>query len=105
MPNFGSYEAYYDPPEDTRQMAKKTTQKRIPRQTLSGLPSFNPHKPTLVVVGESMVDPADVAGIKKIRSKSDLYIVILKSQPNMEFPLWANGEEIATLLTHFNVVE
>lgn len=62
-------------------------------------------KPTLVVVGESMVDPKDVAAIKKIRSKDDLYIIILKSQPNMEFPMWANAEEVAALMKHFNIVE
>lgn len=62
-------------------------------------------RPTLIVVGESMVDPKDVAAIKKVRSKTDLYVIVLKSQPNMEFPFWANGQEVAKLLEHFNIVE
>jgi len=75
-------------------MAKKTTTTRK-----------STNKPTLIVVGESMVDPNDVSAIKKIRSKTDLYIIILKSQPNMEFPFWANAAEVATLLEHFRLVE
>jgi CO dehydrogenase/acetyl-CoA synthase epsilon subunit len=96
MPSFGDYEAYYDPPFDTRENSimtiKKTTKSRA-------------KKPTLITVGESMVDPADVAAIKKIRTKTDLYVIVLKSQPNMEFPMWANGEEVAKLLEHFNVID
>lgn len=64
----------------------------------------DPNKPTLIVVGESMVDVKDVAAIKKIRSKTDLYIIVLKSQPNMEFPMWANSDEVRELMKHFNIV-
>lgn len=64
----------------------------------------DPHKPTLVIVGEHMIDPNDVSCIKKVRSKDDLYVINLKSQPNMEFPLWANSDEIEELIKHFNIV-
>jgi CO dehydrogenase/acetyl-CoA synthase epsilon subunit len=75
------------------------------RKTVRKTVKPNLDKPTLIVVGESMVDVNDVAAIKKIRSKTDLYVVVLKSQPNMEYPLWANGEEIAKLVEHFNIVD
>lgn len=79
-------------------MAKKTKTAR-PTVTL-----FDVDKPTLVTVGEHLIDPKDVSGIKKIRTKDDLYVIVLKSQPDMEYPMWANGEEVAELLKHFNVV-
>ena len=59
-------------------------------------------KPMLVKVGPHYLDPNDVACITKIQSKN-LYIVRLKSQPNMEFPIWVNGERIAALLERFSI--
>ena len=106
MSSFGQYEEQTGIANnvDWREpMAKKTTtRKRVSRE--SNAMRANPFKPILVVVGESMVDPDDVAAIKKIRSKTDLYIVILKSQPNMEYPLWASAAEVATLMEHFHIV-
>ena len=60
-------------------------------------------KPTLVTIGENFVDPNDVASVVKVRSKTDLYIIRLKSQPNAEYPFWASGEDVAKLLKYFNV--
>jgi len=113
MPSFGDYEAYHDdaPPDnrlvdsDVTIFTKNNIMPKTTRKPTIKRVAFNPNKPTLIVVGESMVDPVDVSAIKKIRTKDDLYIIILKSQPNMEFPMWANGEEVAKLLEHFNVVE
>lgn len=58
--------------------------------------------PTLVQAGGHLIDPTDVACITRIRSRN-LYIVRLKSQPNMDFPIWVKKAEIEGLLTHFNI--
>jgi len=98
MPNFDSPDFDYedDPNMDTRIRGRKLMVKTTKK--------INPKKPSLVLMGEHMIDPTDVACIKKVRSKDDLYIVVLKSQPNMEFPMWANGEQVAMLVKHFNIV-
>lgn len=59
-------------------------------------------KPTLIAVGNHMIDPNDVACVSKV--KSDLYIVRLKSQPNMEYPIWVKKHQINSLLSHMNIV-
>ena len=61
-------------------------------------------KPILVKVGQHLIDPADVACISRLKSKR-LYIVRLKSQPNMEFPIWVNVNEIDALLEYFEIKE
>lgn len=60
------------------------------------------NKPTLIKVGQHLVDPSDVSCITRLKSKK-LYIVRLKSQPNMEFPIWVQINEIDSLLTYFNI--
>lgn len=60
-------------------------------------------KPTLVSVGNHLIDPNDVACITKVNSK-DLYVVRLKSQPNMEFPIWVNKNQISALTNQFNII-
>lgn len=99
MPNWTGDDGVSD--FDTRLLTKnnKMPAKRIRKSTVKTV------KPTLIVVGESFVDPNDVSVIKKIRSKTDLYIIHLKSQPNAQFPMWANGEEVALLIKHFNIIE
>jgi hypothetical protein len=59
-------------------------------------------KPLLIKVGNHFVDPTDVSCISKIKSKN-LYIVRLKSQPNMEFPIWVKANEIEGLLDYFDI--
>lgn len=59
-------------------------------------------KPLLIKVGQHLVDPMDVSCITRIKSKN-LYIVRLKSQPNMEFPIWVKVAEIDALLDFFEV--
>jgi len=61
-------------------------------------------KPILVKVGQHLIDPTDVACISRLKSKR-LYIVRLKSQPNMEFPIWVNVNEIDALLEYFEIKE
>lgn len=76
-----------------KRRAKRTTRK------------VNANLPTLVMVGKHLIDPNDVACISKITSKSNLYVVRLKSQPNMEYPIWVEGDALAPLLTRYNIVE
>ena len=60
-------------------------------------------KHILVKVGNHLIDPKDVACISKIKDK-DLYIVRLKSQPNMEFPIWVKKGEIEALTNQFELI-
>ena len=60
-------------------------------------------KPILVKVGNHLIDPKDVACISKIQDK-DLYIVRLKSQPNMEFPIWVKNGGIEALTNQFELI-
>lgn len=64
-------------------------------------------KPILIRVGRSFVDPTDVVEIRDCSSKRhrNLWIVRLRSQPNPEFPLWCNEEELEALLEHFRIKE
>lgn len=65
-------------------------------------------KPTLVRVGNHLIDTTDVSCISKVKANEDrgtLYIVRLKSQPNMEFPIWVKGHEIGSLIKQFNIIE
>lgn len=62
-------------------------------------------KPTLIQIGDSFVDPSDVAAIVKAGSKKGLFIVRLKSQPNAEFPLWVHEKDLTALMGAFNIVE
>lgn len=61
-------------------------------------------KPTLVQVGKSFVDPNDIAAIVKVSSKKKLYVIRLKSQPNPEYPFWAEEKEIELLMGSFNII-
>lgn len=61
-----------------------------------------PIKKQMVKVGNHIIDPTDVAVITKVKSKG-LYVVRLKSQPNMEYPIWVKGDAIDTLLTYFDI--
>jgi len=60
-------------------------------------------KPTLISVGNHLIDPNDVACITKVQSK-DLYVVRLRSQPNMEYPIWVSGKQISALTNQFNII-
>lgn len=60
-------------------------------------------RPTLVKVGNHLIDPTDIACISKV-SNGALYVVRLKSQPNMEYPIWVKRHQIESLLGHFNIL-
>lgn len=59
-------------------------------------------KSILIKVGAHLVDPTDVSCISKLRNKN-LYIVRLKSQPNMQFPIWVKVKDIEPLLDYFEI--
>lgn len=59
-------------------------------------------KTVMVKAGNHLVDPTDVACITKIKNKG-LYVVRLKSQPNMEYPIWVQKGELEALLEHFEI--
>lgn len=59
-------------------------------------------KPILIKVGSHLVDPTDVACISRVRTNK-LYIVRLKSQPNMAYPIWVKHHEIGELLKYFEI--
>ena len=60
-------------------------------------------KPTMIKVGNHIIDPTDVACITRISNKN-IYVVRLKSQPNMEYPIWVKKHEISDLLDQFNII-
>lgn len=61
------------------------------------------NRPTLIKVGAHLIDPFDVSCITKIKDRN-LYVVRLKSQPNMEYPIWVNKNNIDTLVSYFNIL-
>lgn len=73
------------------------------RKRLIKMPTKRAKKPILIKVGGHLIEPTDVSCISRIRSKN-LYIVRLKSQPNMEFPIWVGINQIETLLDYFNII-
>ena len=60
-------------------------------------------RPILVAAGNHLIDPSDVACISKIKDRN-LYVVRLKSQPNMDFPIWLNKNNIGSLVKQFNII-
>lgn len=60
-------------------------------------------KPTLIKVGKHYISIDDVSCIKQANAK--LYIVKLRSEPNAEWPIWVEKNDIADLLEHFNIIE
>jgi hypothetical protein len=80
-------------------MAKRRTKKTVSEQT-----ELFP-KPRLIRVGKHLIDPNDVAAIVKAGEKKGLFIILLKSQPNAEYPMWVMESELGTLLEQFEIVE
>lgn len=59
-------------------------------------------KQAFIQVGEHLINPEDVAGIK--HAKRDLYILMLRSQPNPEFPIWIKEKDMELICKYFNIV-
>lgn len=60
-------------------------------------------RPIRIKVDQHVVDPDDVSSIRSVK-KGTLFIIKLKSDPNPQYPLWANPEDILGLLACFNVM-
>jgi len=60
-------------------------------------------RPVLVRVGKHLIDPTDVAAITQV--KKGLWVIRLKSQPDMKYPAWAEEDELEKLLEQFNILE
>jgi hypothetical protein len=59
-------------------------------------------KKLMIKVGKHIIDPEDVAAITQVKTKG-LFIVRLKSQPNMEYPIWVGKNQIEALLEYFDI--
>lgn len=59
-------------------------------------------KPQLIRIGDHYVSPENVLGFKQ--AKKGLYILQLRNQPEMEFPLWVSEREMLEALEHFEVL-
>ena len=85
-----------DSNEESFPMLKKTTKKSKVAPVVDA-------RPKLIHCGNHLIDPNDVVCITKT-SKKDLYIVKLRSNPNPEYPIWANERDITSLVKHFNII-
>lgn len=68
------------------------------------MPSPKVTKPTLVKIGESFIDPADVAAIRLVKtSKGKMYVVDRHAVPNPQFAMWVKPVDIGNLVAYFNI--
>lgn len=66
-------------------------------------PESRDGRPLLIHCGKQLIDPTDVSCVKE--AKKGLFIVKLKSEPNPEWPLWVEEEDIEALMAYFEVKE
>jgi len=59
-------------------------------------------KPQLVKIGKHYVDPENVAGIKQ--AEEDLHILMLRTEPEPQYPLWLNERELNHALQYFDIL-
>ena len=57
--------------------------------------------PVLVRMGDHFLAPDQVAGFKQ--AKKGLYLILLKQQEEMQFPLWISEREMEAALEYFEV--
>jgi hypothetical protein len=60
------------------------------------------NKPQLVKIGKHYLDPSNVAGIKE--AKEGLYIIMLHSSPNPEYPLWLSEKSLERAKQYFDIL-
>jgi len=76
-------------------------------------------KPVLIQCGKHLININDVRSISEVRAtvedseegnlfgsrtrRKKLYIVKFISDPNPEYPIWINEENIGSLLKHFRI--
>lgn len=56
---------------------------------------------TLFKCGHHLIDIDDILTISCV--KKNLYIIKMKSNPDPEFPIWVNAQEVSPLLKKFNI--
>lgn len=61
-------------------------------------------KPEMLQIGQHLISPDDIAGVKRASITKNLYILILKSQPNPEWPIWITEKDMKCLVKHFNII-
>jgi len=59
-------------------------------------------KPQLVKIGKHYIDPKNVAGIKE--AKEGLYIIMLRDQPEPQFPLWLSERALEKAKQYFDIL-
>jgi hypothetical protein len=59
-------------------------------------------KPQLVKIGKHYLAPDNVAGIKE--AKEGLYIIMLRDQPEPQFPLWLSERGLEHALQFFDIL-
>lgn len=59
-------------------------------------------KPTLIKIGKHYLDPNNVAGIKQ--AKDGLYIIMLKTEPEPQYPLWLSERDLHKALDFFDII-
>ena len=60
-------------------------------------------KPVLIKVGRHFISPNDIRCISEVK-KGRLYIIKFYSEPNPEFPVFVEPEQIGALLDHFEII-
>lgn len=58
-------------------------------------------KPRLVAIGNHFLDPKNISGIKQ--AKEGLYIIMLRDQPEPEFPLWLTERQFERARKYFDI--
>ena len=59
-------------------------------------------KTVLVRLGEHYLDPKNVAGVK--HCKKGLYIIMLHSDPEPQYPLWLSAVEFEEAKQYFKII-
>jgi hypothetical protein len=59
------------------------------------------NKPNLVKIGDHYLDPEMIAGIKQ--AKKGLYIIMLKNEPEPQYPLWLSERELEAAKPYFDI--
>jgi hypothetical protein len=57
--------------------------------------------PLLIKIGQHYIDPNDVAGIKHAKDK--LYIIMLKSSPEPQYPMWIKERDFEIAKQYFKI--
>jgi hypothetical protein len=59
-------------------------------------------KVELVKIGKHYLDPTNIAGIKE--AKCGLYIIMLRSEPEPQYPLWLSEKDLDKAKKYFDII-